>query len=1034
MFISSTMQSGAGLKYEIEVWNAIKKTFYNEEAFAIHHYPLFFKSGATLREIDILFVHQQLGLFVIEVKGLSINQIEKIQGHHWHLNDFRSESVAPFHQASQQMYMLVDDLNKNLLLGKRLNRFTLVALPMVTKAQWSAKGFNQQLNAPTPIFSDDLQNREAFKAKIESFTQGVMERPLSEQDWLRIQMYFNLDLQEKRKVGTTEDTIDIVREGTELRIPGTYEVEYKMQLFSRLYVFSNFEEFKNMEEEIKKLLFDGVKIYVLSYDEKVEAVCKKDYIKFLKAFQLNVYIGQSVEPLQLTQFDNGVGIDDVIDALSRHFKKFNKGQYNAIHLKVDENTHEMITAGAGTGKTHVMIDRIIYLLIHERVPLKDIIMITFTNASTNEMKKRLEEKFITLFDLTHQSKYLQYAEDVREMQISTIHSFAKKIIKQLAHEIGFGQNVKLRSFIYEKQLIVQKLVDEYFANKPVDFFKNHHIRYYELIKFVTDMWEEMEKKGLSQHEIKHLEWGKTNKESAGISEILQYIFAKCEEEINKIKQQQNAITMGDLIRKLKDFTNKPEVLKQLDENCFIFVDEFQDSDDVQIELIAKLQEVLNYNLFVVGDIKQSIYRFRGADYRSFDELDKRKKQGSVIKEVPLQYNYRSSKQLLDRMHNLFEIWGSMEDPLLTYSGKNDRLESFSPSAYGDRNWFIQEYSNKKDWKVKVRKLLGNAIQTRTTSDSKVAVIVRTNYQARVMKDICKDLDIATTENLDGTFFSTHVVKHFHMLIQGLLYPNEPKLLLNALETPYFDFRIPYHVLMLFKGDKDKLVSYISEKSKDVIQHYKNLLREHAPMAVIQTIIYESKILQRMQFYFERQGESSEVAKLSALKYERNLQHLMTIIEKNFNQQQLSLNTLLNWLTLQMNTNRSENEPAIDQNQAVVTITTVHRSKGLEYDTVILPISDYPYNKVVSKFYIQDSEKLIKGKKRKIGWKLKKHQNNYYGDLSNVEKVELMKEEVRLLYVAFTRAEQRIMVMLPEQDVSNSWSHLLKQAGLKGNEN
>jgi DNA helicase-2/ATP-dependent DNA helicase PcrA len=1025
------MKLGAGLKYEIEVWNTLKKTFQKDEAFAIHHYPMFFNAGATSREIDILFLHQQLGLFVIEVKGVPIEKIDKIQGHLWYFKNFRSESEAPYHQAKQQMYMLVNDLNKNLLMGKRLNQFTVIALPMVNEAEWCEKGFNQQLSVPTPIFKDDLQSPEAFRKKIESFTQDVKDRPLSEQDWLRIQMYFNLDIQEKTEVETPQNLLDVVKEqaGQEIRIPGTYQMKYRMQLFSRLYIFPTVEDFVTNKEEVQKLLMDGVKIYIFTYDRQVKEKCEEDYSAFLREYQLDVYIGQAAKSLRESHFDNGQGIEAMLNTLCEHFPEFNKGQFMAIHSSA--KTQEMITAGAGTGKTHVMIDRILYLLICERVPLKDIIMLTFTNASTNEMKKRLEQKFIILFDLTNQAKYLQFAEEVRDMQISTIHSFAKKIIQRLAHEIGLGKNVKLRSFVYEKQLVIQQLIDDYFADKPVDFFKNHGLSYYEFTNFVCDMWEEMEKKGLSKQEILMLRWGKTLKKSSEISKLLQEIFEKCETEIDKIKQQQNAITMGDVIRKLKDFTANPETLKQLDHGRFIFVDEFQDSDDVQIELIAKLQTVLNYNLFVVGDIKQSIYRFRGADYRSFDELDKRKMPDSEFKKIPLQHNYRSSKQILDKMHTLFEIWGSMDEPLLTYLEK-DRLISSAPSLYGKRDWIIEEYGKKKDWQKIVRDMLQNATKTRALPNSTIAVIVRFNYQAREMKRICNELGITTTENLDGTFFTTPVVKHFHLLLQGLIYPNEPKFLLNALETPYFNYQIPYQVLMLYKGNKEQLVSFICEKSKDVINKYVKLLRENSSMTVIQKIIYESKILQMMQYNFEQQGKTPEVAKLEALKYERNLQHLMTIIEKNFDQQQLSLYTLLNWLTLQMNTNRSENEPSINKDLAIMTITTVHRSKGLEYDTVIIPITDYPYNKVKSKIYIEEGNEIQTGQNRRIGWSLKKFKNVVFDDLSEVENVEKMKEEVRLLYVAFTRAEQRIMVLLPKGKVSDSWSHLLKEAGLKGN--
>src|SRR5699024_2773024 len=115
------------------------------------------------------------------------------------------------------------------------------------------------------------------------------------------------------------------------------------------------------------------------------------------------------------------------------FKQFNNQQYKVVHTPIGENL--MVTAGAGTGKTHVMVDRIMFLL-SKKVDIKDVIMITFTNESTNEMKKRLQKKLTTLAMLTGKIKFSEFAEEVKSMQISTIHSYSKMILKTLAHELG----------------------------------------------------------------------------------------------------------------------------------------------------------------------------------------------------------------------------------------------------------------------------------------------------------------------------------------------------------------------------------------------------------------------------------------------------------------------------------------------------------------------------------------------------------------------------------------------------------------------
>lgn len=586
MFISSNIKTAPGIKDELKVWNMLKQSFSSDSAFAIHHYPMFYSSGAVRREIDILFVHKQLGLFVIEVKGLEIDQIEKIQAHWWYFKNFRTDKEAPYQQAFNQMMMLTNDLENKVMLPKQINKFATVALPRITKQQWCNRNFDKKLHIPSPILQDDLASPEKFIKKLQSLASDTKKRSLSDQDWKRIKKYFNLDTQELEAIDSYEEEIIVEPDVTEVHLPSTYKMKYQPDLFSRLYVLHNIDAFENKQAEIETLLYDGVKIYILSYSHELSEKIKNKFSDFKEKFMLNVYTGESQAPVPAQHFDNGENIGHPLDCLSKDFKEFNKGQYEAIHC--DATTQAIITAGAGTGKTHVMIDRILYLITVERVKLNDIIMITFTNASTNEMKERLENKFIDLYDLTAQSRYLAYAEDVRDMQISTIHAFAKVIIKKLAHELGLGQNVSLRSYVYEKKLIIQQLIDNYFKNKSGDFFKRHELRYYEFINFTADLWDEMEKKGLSQDEIEEMNWGTTPKKSKEIQALFEEIFSHCEIELNRLKQQENAITMGDLIRKLKDFTKKPDVLKQLNPGCFLFVDEFQDSDDVQIEFIAKL--------------------------------------------------------------------------------------------------------------------------------------------------------------------------------------------------------------------------------------------------------------------------------------------------------------------------------------------------------------------------------------------------------------------------------------------------------------
>ncbi|GIO91419.1 UvrD-helicase domain-containing protein [Paenibacillus lactis] len=1014
MFIKSSLREAPGLSAELIVWNAIERAFVVNDTLAIHHYPMFFSNAAGRREIDILVINELLGVIVLEVKGLNIRQIVNIQGHVWSYNDFYEDRGNPYQQAELQLNMLCNHLEKEPLLYGRLSKRALVALPYITEKEWRDRGFHEQLNAPIPLFKDDFADPQRLRFKLQQFGVLRTDSRLTKLEMKKIAHELGIQHQESSNA-----------------------VLLPRQPFSRLYVMRTKEEFMLEKQEIMNALLTGTKIYVLSYEELDEYLLT-EFIKYTNEYQFNIYQANKVAIDKLSShcYVDGENLSNtIVDQLSSHFPNFNTGQYKAVHQSTD--AHQIITAGAGTGKTHVMIDRILFLLMNGGVPLNKITMITFTNESTNEMKRRLEEKFLVLFNLTRQAKFLQYAEQVKDMQISTIHSFARSILMELAHEMGYGQNIQLRGYTFTKKTIIQELLNEYHKEQLVDSFIKTRVKDYEFIDLVYEIWEEIEKKGLTNEEVLKLDWGTPKDEnSAIIQEILKYIFSKCEIRLEELKKTENAITMGDLIRKLKLFTESDEKMRQLPKDRYMFVDEFQDSDAVQIELLASLQKYLQYRLFVVGDIKQAIYRFRGADYKSFQEL-KQETRGTTFLETELQLNYRTSSPLLNAMHPLFERWHMKG--WLQYE-KKDRLISSKQSQFAAG----EELKVTSDYKLYFQ----HALNTLPKENEKIAFIVRTNRHAKQIKEYCVSKGIPTTENLDGTFFTCSSVLHFKALVEGLLYPDEPKYLINGLRSPYFGCVIPYQVLIPFEGHKERLVKFIHECTNNELKEYARCLRTLAPMTLIQTIIRKNEFFKRLPDFIKQhlmeaipeQEITQATIDLAVQKYEKNLQHLMILIERNFSSQLVTLPILREWLQLQISTNRTENEPVLEQNKAKVEITTVHRSKGLEYHTVFIPITRPPFNTIQQLFFLEEnSEESKRAGYRKVGWSVNVNEsgntaeycNSHFGNLKQYENEEQLKEETRLLYVALTRAKQRVYIAMPKRTKikDNSWANILGHGGL-----
>ncbi|MEM5650804.1 NERD domain-containing protein [Bacillus cereus] len=113
LFIEGMVEYRPGIDAERYVWRKVKSVFIERESFGFLHFPMFKENHASKREIDILLVDREIGVTVIEVKGINIKQIQGIQGHIWHFTkDYYVSKGEPFNQAEQQLNMLCDDIEK----------------------------------------------------------------------------------------------------------------------------------------------------------------------------------------------------------------------------------------------------------------------------------------------------------------------------------------------------------------------------------------------------------------------------------------------------------------------------------------------------------------------------------------------------------------------------------------------------------------------------------------------------------------------------------------------------------------------------------------------------------------------------------------------------------------------------------------------------------------------------------------------------------------------------------------------------------
>ncbi len=308
----------------------------------------------------------------------------------------------------------------------------------------------------------------------------------------------------------------------------------------------------------------------------------------------------------------------------------------------------LIIAGAGTGKTTVIIKKIEYLIKNNLVKPDEILALTFTEKAAYEMEERLD-------------KELPYG--YFQMTIDTFHGFADQILKSEIIHLGRSNNYKLLTeaetvLFFKKNLFLFNLDFYQPVGNPYKFVEN-----------IIDHFSRLRDENISPEE--YLNWVKNNN-FADEEEKKRYLeLANAYKTFQILKTKENIFDFADLIYYLiLLFQKRPSILKYYQNKYkFVLVDEFQDTNIAQYELIKLLKPPKNNpKLTVVGDDSQAIYKFRGA---SVSNILTFMKDYPLAKQITLLKNYRSNQEILDKSYQL--IQANNPDTLETQLGISKKL-------------------------------------------------------------------------------------------------------------------------------------------------------------------------------------------------------------------------------------------------------------------------------------------------------------------------------------------------------------------------
>ena len=699
--------------------------------------------------------------------------------------------------------------------------------------------------------------------------------------------------------------------------------------------------------------------------------------------------------------------------------EFNKDQYEIITAPVDDNI--IVTSGAGTGKTTTMINRLIYLRsVMSDFTFDQAALITFTNKASIEMKERLLEVLDKYFRVTNDIKYLDYMEEAAKSSISTIHKFAKKILNKSGRHIGINKDINVRSFKYNRQEAVNNALNKIYKEESELFSLIKYYPIYEVERVILKMWEILDNYSIDLLSNKvRVDF---NFEEDKFTELISKTLKYAQEILDCDKE--NELEISDLMKKLA----YEDIFKGIDTTYkVIMIDEFQDSDNTQIEFISELEKKTGARILVVGDEKQSIYRFRGAEYTAFDKLKKLLSNSKrEVKEYEMTRNYRTNYNILNEINRIFiEV--------------DKKLECFN---YKEKDYI---YSNKdKDNPKEItclnvsdnlkRKEFFDDLLENKKEDESIAVLFRSNSDIKEFKEFCDRNNILCMVDSTGGFYRHEAVRDFYIMIKSIIDEKNSRTMYSFINTPYIFGDIDKNIILNGNSkDKNEFLYYILEKNNW------NYFRESSNFK--NSIILIDEIIEKLKpvknYYVKvlleakkNQHNYVNIAKMKALEYKLNLEHLVFILKKEFSENITSIEQIEQFLKVKISTdNLVDVRKPKDYENDYIQCSTVHKAKGLEYDYVVLDKLTNHFlsnSRKVNLILKPDGDKLLIGYKIRLGED--EFKNKIYSDNLKYEKKEIKGEEARLLYVALTRCKKGLYLNMSGElaatESLNTWKSLI----------
>ena len=743
--------------------------------------------------------------------------------------------------------------------------------------------------------------------------------------------------------------------------------------------------------------------------------------------------------------------------------KWNEAQERAIFTR-DKNI--LVSAAAGSGKTAVLTERIRQLVVQEGVSLDEMLIMTFTNAAAAELRERthqslteaMEEEGADLRILQEQLDLLPGAD------ICTFHSFCLKVIRSYFYLTDVTPDFRIcdetQEEIYEQEAMDRMMTESFekkdpeileFLRKYADSRGEDRVRkmVHAIHRFLKSLPEPEEWLEKSLTAIRESE-NEQERETLPALLVLTEMVRRYDRVLREKKQSVKQLSFSDVEHIALQILRQEGPAEELREQyrC-IFIDEYQDTSDLQETLVRLIRR--EDNVFMVGDVKQSIYQFRQADPSIFIEKYRSLREGSDPKgiKIDLNRNFRSKPNILDFVNEVMEPVMTEEAGGIVYDAAAKLYPGFDYAATPAADYpsmpveidvieekTVRERMIREGWNVselkreeleamqacrRIREVLGReyydnkAKEVRRVSLSDIVVLMR-SYRgaAQTWQEVFRRENIPAYVEGNDDYFETVEILVFTNLLKILVNRRQDIPLLSVLRSPIFGYTASELAAVRIHRKEglfaESFLSYAEEGEEDVLREKcRNTLKK------LDRWGEEAGYLSLKDLCWKAADESGYYEFAGALprgsRRQENIRDLISRADKYQKDTGGNLAGFLKYIDRLAKT--SAEVPARKPSGAgeeYVRLMSIHKSKGLEYPVVILAGAGKSFN------HRKPAEELSLDKDLGIGLQYRDPANEYriktlrQLEIDETVKEKELAEEMRLLYVAMTRAREQLFII------------------------